>query len=628
LQVSIIIGQHKAPLAALAWDGSGLRLLSGDESGKVLLSHFHQFTLLPHTEIVIETSCIVQLKFHPLENDLILISSLRRAVIFELSNQSPIQVGQKDRKVPTPYGADFGYAGNEAVIYSSRPGLRLWLSDCRGAVQQTLIYKESSVAPHRSKTLMLVSYREDQHLNGEVMTATANFGPVFCLNSGLIVTYSPTSMFILDPGQLKNDPSITGQVGIVGSCRFASKFLRMATVFHNEIFLLTENRILMRISDRPDRSSASSVPLERPLLSGWRADITKSVKPSTLQETITKLAQKISTDVDVTKARSIASSVNLIQGPYIMESLSNALAPLFEFKSTPPIQRAAPPKPFQPHFSDTRSPSPSSTSSGRCSPVPMATIAAGENSSPSSYSSQDKFIGSPPFVQRRESPLLSNGLDHHPLTPAEEELVYGSFMGKKRKWKLNRKSSSNLQHQLDEIVAPSKSPEPQPTVIELQENVTWSPSSLTTSPKDNLREELERKDQLLATLLQLDQIMSKSDPIDVDPPHIPEVPCFNEPSPSSASPSSLIEDKEETLTEELFDNIYSKYASNSPLDQSLETCPEPPFTLSPIPDSPTTVKYERQEDKNIKEEEKEKVDEEEDNVSVCFDFITTYNLDY
>lgn len=606
-----------------------MRLLSGDECGKVLLSHFHQSTLLPHKEIVIETSCIVQLKFHPLENDLILISSLRRAVIFELGNQSPIQVGQKDRKVPTPYGADFGYAGNETVIYSSRPGLRLWLSDCRGSVQQTLIYKESYVSPHRSKTLMLVSYREDQHLNGEVMTTTANFGPVFCLNSGLIVTYSPMSMFILDPGQLKSDPSITGQVGIVGSCRFTSKSLRMATVFHNEIFLLTENRILMRISDRPDRSSASNAPLERPLLSGWRADITKSVKPSTLQDTITKLAQKISTDVDVTKARSIASTVNLIQGPYIMESLSNALAPLFEFKSTPPIQRAAPPKPFQPHFSDTRSPSPSSTSSERCSPVPMTTVAAEEHSSPSSSSSQDKFIGSPPYVQRRESPLLSNGSGHLPSTPAEEELVYGTFMGKKRKWKLNRKSSSNLQQQLDEIVAPSKSPEPQPTVTELHENVTWSPSSLTSSPKDNLKEELERKDQLLATLLQLDQIMSKSDPIDVDPPHIPEVSCFNEPLPNSPSPSSLIEEKEESLTEELFDNIYSKYASDSPLDQSLETCPEPPSTLSPVPEPPTTVKYERQEEEEeeAKEEEEKLEDEEEEIVSVCYNIVTSFKLD-
>ena len=55
------------------------------------------------------------------------------------------KVGQKSRR--GSYGADFARIGSEGQvrIVSSRPGQRLWLSDCQGTVQQTLMYKVESI---------------------------------------------------------------------------------------------------------------------------------------------------------------------------------------------------------------------------------------------------------------------------------------------------------------------------------------------------------------------------------------------------------------------------------------------------------------------------------------------------
>lgn len=582
LQVSVMSNEHGAPITAICWDCSGLRLLSGDESGKVLLSHFQHGALQSMKEIITEAnSAIIQLRFHPLEHGMVLISSLRRVLIADISGtpDSVVQVGQKDRKYPTPFGADFGYAGNETVVYSSRPGLRLWLSDCGGTVRQTLIYKDSLAASARSR-LNLVSLRED----GLPSSGELHFGRVFCLTNGLVTTYSPTSVFILDPGQ--QTASQTDQISVFGFSHFHSKTtIRQATAFHNEIFLLTENRVLIRISDRPDRFSAprSSTTIERPFFAGW--DITKSVKP-TFQSTISKLANKIS-DVELssmTKTRPIAS---LNQGPYIMESLSNAFAPLFEFKSTVPIQRSAPPKPFQPQFSSggTRSPSPIA-STERCSPLPEANeslhVSASEIKEVNGQSSPAFQNGSP--LSNTSSEGLAQSGDR------DEELVYGSYIGKKRKWKLNR--SNKLGSSIHEEVVMTEQ------LVPSQSDAT---SSAWTAPSagplveqdDLLMRELERKDQLLATLLQLDQAGEElqdhqeapvPDPLSERAETDVITPLSSSPIPTNFPEAE--EEKEEEAEEPSEDDIYSKYAADV---DSLETNVPQQQRISAIPDPVSAV---------------------------------------
>lgn len=568
LQITAIHGEecHKSPVTALSWDGGGDYLLSGDEEGKVFLFKFNHSSLHPIREVLHEPSSIVQLRFHPLEKNVVLVSSMKRALVADISTEDTDsnQVGQQDRKYPAPFGADFGYAGNETVIYSSRAGLRLWLSDCRGAVQQTLIFKESLTRP-RTK-LILLSVREE-YSSGE-----AHFGPVYCLSNGLVLTFSPSSLFILDTGQMGEKSG--DQVSVFCSSRFQPKTLRHATVFHNEIFILLENRVLIRVSDRPDQSltvpSSSSVTMDRPLLSGWRDKL--PVKP-TFQSTISKLAHKIS-DVEI---KPLAAPVTTT-GPYIIESLSNALAPLFEMK-TLPINRCAPPKPIQPQFSSrTRTPSP--------------TVLVGERySSPSSldrtlnnshsecttnvergspFSNDSSRQGSPVVVEERA-----------PLCPRDEELVYGSYIGRKRKLKLNRKLSSQ-----DEVVPLSEQSHHHNRIEDDVES--WLGNSSAPVAKDDFLEELKRKDQLLAELLQLDQLSScladrhsatqaivESE--QVSPPEDSvnqsclehQTPCPVSTQKNTSPPT--VADDESQLENEQKDNIYSIYASedDGSLDKSL-----------------------------------------------------------
>ena len=484
-----------------------------------------------------------------------LVSSLKRALVAETSTSETElnQVGQQERKNSAPFGADFGYSENETVIYSSRPGLRLWLSDCQGAVQQTLIFKDSLSKP-RSKLILLSIHEE--YSNGE-----AQFGPVFCLSNGLVLTYSPSSLFILDTGQMGEE---SGQVSVFCSSRFNPKTLRHATVFHNEIFLLLENRTLIRISDRPDQSCtvpSSSASIDRPLLSGWRDKL--PVKP-TFQSTITKLANKISENLDVEIKPLSAPVTNT--GPYIIESLSNALAPLFDMK-TLPINRCAPPKPIQPHFlSRTRTPSPTALGE-RCSPTFQQTTTGNHHLE----------------SNQRESPLsnCSSGqaspMDGSVFT-GDEELVYGSYIGRKRKLKLNRKLSAH-----EEPVLLSES------FCQTTENGAepWLLGN-NTDPvtKDDFLEELKRKDQLLAELLQLDQVTVTSNEEIPSEEQVQES-AVTQPYPESKSPSPVSEDMnsvDDEIQDQPKENIYSIYASEEDaLDKSTPFTRPTPTTEESTP---------------------------------------------
>lgn len=91
------------------------------------------------------------------------------------------------------------------------------------------------------------------------------------------------------------------------------------------------------------------------------------------------------------------------------------------------------------------------------------------------------------------------------LCPCDEELVYGSYIGRKRKLKLNRKLSAQ------EEAAPL-SEQSHPSNIMENGVEPWLDNSPAPVAQDDFLEELKRKDQLLAQLLQLDQ--PSSSPLD------------------------------------------------------------------------------------------------------------------
>jgi len=158
-QISLLYLEHSTPITSLCWDSNGAHLLSGDEQGHVLLSMFTNNKIQALRQVVHESSVIAQLRFSP-DNSQILVSSLKRVLVVDTDKpRAAVQVGQKERKTPAPFGADFGTAENEQVIYSSRPGLRLWVSNNQGAVSQTLIFKDSVSKP-QAKLILLSCHEE------------------------------------------------------------------------------------------------------------------------------------------------------------------------------------------------------------------------------------------------------------------------------------------------------------------------------------------------------------------------------------------------------------------------------------------------------------------------------------
>ena len=86
--------------------------------------------------------------------------------------------------------------------------------------------------------MILLSCREDyQPRSGEA----ANFGAVFCLKNGIVATSSSQNLFLLDAGS-------NGRV--VNCCRLTD--LRAVAAFQDELLLLVNDRILIRLAERPD----------------------------------------------------------------------------------------------------------------------------------------------------------------------------------------------------------------------------------------------------------------------------------------------------------------------------------------------------------------------------------------
>jgi len=69
------------------------------------------------------------------------------------------------------------------------------------------------------------------------------------MHKGLVVTYSSSSLFILST---QSPPDGYG-VSVLKSSRFAANRLRSVAVYQHEMFLILDGRMLVRVSDRPDR---------------------------------------------------------------------------------------------------------------------------------------------------------------------------------------------------------------------------------------------------------------------------------------------------------------------------------------------------------------------------------------
>ncbi|PFX19161.1 tectonin beta-propeller repeat-containing protein 2-like [Stylophora pistillata] len=242
-QTLLVSGAHNSPVTCLEWSPDGELLYTGDALGTVFVtvSNFHKG--LTQTAMMFqEASPIVQLSY---SWEALLISSEKRTVLWNFSNEQITQIGQKERKSPGRFGALFyppakgtadGKSKGSLEIYTSRPGLRLWTADVNGKVSATLMYKGlTNENPPGITTLdppppCLTKLPKDSQVQ---------FGPLRLYHGQFFVTWDVSRLWVLD----------TSPCALVGYHGNLGDIVDVSTVGH-EIYVLQRGgeRLLMKLS--------------------------------------------------------------------------------------------------------------------------------------------------------------------------------------------------------------------------------------------------------------------------------------------------------------------------------------------------------------------------------------------
>ncbi|XP_067847878.1 tectonin beta-propeller repeat-containing protein 2 [Heptranchias perlo] len=237
-----VVGIHKSHITALAWSTNGMKLFSGDDQGKVVYAAVDLDQGVCNPSVILEeTSPIVQLDY---TQKVLLVSTCLHSVLFYTEQNIIKQVGTQPRKSAGRFGACFlpGLCKQSDVnLYASRPGLRLWKSNIQGAVQSTLILKDvfaSGVKPF--ELFPRVSLATGS--KGVIKPTERNLGLLKCfLHDGWVLSWNETSIYVIDAVNQALIGGLEGFSGIVSvSCT------------EDEIFMLTNERDIIRISSKPE----------------------------------------------------------------------------------------------------------------------------------------------------------------------------------------------------------------------------------------------------------------------------------------------------------------------------------------------------------------------------------------
>ena len=126
---------------------------------------------------------------------------------------------------------------DDAQLYCSRPGFRIWKASIDGTVNNTFMFKDLLSQPH--KELPVGAFVVTSIEKGVPAT---QFGPLLLLNKNLLVTWNESCLYVLNP----ESSSIVGTQKCIGK-------IKSVVTTGNEIFLLRRNtnRELIRISTDP-----------------------------------------------------------------------------------------------------------------------------------------------------------------------------------------------------------------------------------------------------------------------------------------------------------------------------------------------------------------------------------------
>ncbi|XP_038112371.1 WD repeat-containing protein CG11141 [Culex quinquefasciatus] len=230
---------HRGAITDLVWSKNGMKLFSGDSCGVVALTEInYQARTCESREIVNEKYEVVQMC---LRKDKLLVSTTYRTVMCSLEDAYKwrvTQVGKKDRKMLSHFGAVFHEYHKQQQVVCTRSGFRLWVADSEGDVAQTLIFKELIKLP----TVEVPILNPSKH----PIRIPTTFGTLHPFQDRFLLSVANDMLFVLDLDQMK----------VVASLTRLRKILDIS-VHKHEILILESARSLLRISTLPDSSQAT-----------------------------------------------------------------------------------------------------------------------------------------------------------------------------------------------------------------------------------------------------------------------------------------------------------------------------------------------------------------------------------
>ncbi|XP_045110116.1 tectonin beta-propeller repeat-containing protein 2-like isoform X2 [Portunus trituberculatus] len=223
---------HSARITALTWSLNGLLLFSGDCLGVVGLVEVQpNHCQCTARHLITEPSPVVQLSYL---HQRLAVCTLERALIYHIATGECVQVGRKARKQPGVFGCVWAGSAtrNTDLLYTSRPGLRLWAAEGSGEVSHTHIIRD---LPQERETRLLNPYAEAKR-EGEYFS----FGLLHLLGSHALVSHTRQWLVAFDTSQ---------QRILSYSGRFRS--INAVAVSENRIFVLEGSRTLLCLTTHP-----------------------------------------------------------------------------------------------------------------------------------------------------------------------------------------------------------------------------------------------------------------------------------------------------------------------------------------------------------------------------------------
>ncbi|KAF5296060.1 hypothetical protein FQA39_LY12682 [Lamprigera yunnana] len=283
---------HVAPITALQWAKNGMKLFSGDTSGHIVLTEIDFYMhLCKSVEILNESYEVVQLSY---QQQCLLVSTTYRSIICKKESKWKVsQIGKKDRKVLGSFGGIFyqsGLRSNDVVLYCTRPGLRIWVSDMEGTVQQTLLFKD--ILNQRTSEAQVIN-PVSKNIRKLLPQKEASFGILLPFSDELLITYSNDVVYIVNPKQLTVNSMVSNLRGVLGvaACK-------------DEIFILEGERSLIRLSEQPEPNYDLTPPIPTasnflPITTTLK-DLTHKLQSGSLSSVIPPLIGDFNIHTDIT----------------------------------------------------------------------------------------------------------------------------------------------------------------------------------------------------------------------------------------------------------------------------------------------------------------------------------------